>query len=684
MPSQSRAEGRAWVWTCLALLVAVPARAEESVEDLLTVSQDDMLDMGTDITAHSASYREAAGVLTVISRDEILALGLRDLEEVLHQVAGFALAQDVEGVTDVGFRGIWGHEGKVLLMIDGQELDEPLYATMQQGNHYLLRNVDRIEIIRGPGSVIYGGNAELAVINVISRSAKQMGTFDVQLDYGNFTRSQGGLINNYARRTVQGSFGYANEPGNFEFTAALGLGQGNRSPRLVMDFYGDPPYHATQGNENLDPLLLNVGLRWGDLRVRVLFDRYATTDRYPYDTLAASPLPVDFMTVVADAQYTLQLSPTFTLVPRLNVRQHRPWQDTLKTSESYNSGDYYDKQVTRSTANVTGTWQALDSLSLLAGAQTWFDYASESLPPQQYWSGVSKPFNNGKMHIVYEDVAVFAQAIWNSPWVNITGGARYEYHSAYGSFFVPRVALTKVMGDFHFKALAAEAFRAPAIENIHLNPAIKPEHTWAFEVELGYAISKAFYAGINLFDFTMYNPIIYDVTGSTEGYNNYHESGALGLELELRYRGSYGFAGLTYSLATAAGRSDVVAYQVQQTGNMLQGLPMHKVVANGGITLGDHWVFGPSIIVLGPRYGALNTPGVFELTPTLVLGSLAITYKDLVVPHFDVTLGCYNIADQPFTYIQAYNSYYQGFSSGRAPIPGLDREVLLRAAWTLE
>ncbi len=117
----------------------------------------------------ATTLRESPGIVTVITRDEILYSGARDLVDVLMMVPGFFFAVDVQGVVGIGIRGQWAHEGKLLLIVDDQEMNELGYQTLAFGHHYPVEAIERIEIIRGPGSAIYGGNAELGVIKVTTR-----------------------------------------------------------------------------------------------------------------------------------------------------------------------------------------------------------------------------------------------------------------------------------------------------------------------------------------------------------------------------------------------------------------------------------------------------------------------------------------------------------------------------------
>jgi len=64
------------------------------------------------------------------------ASGARDLTDILYMVPGYFVGADTEGVVGPGFRGLWGYEGKILLRIDGKEMNELLFSTIQLGNEF--------------------------------------------------------------------------------------------------------------------------------------------------------------------------------------------------------------------------------------------------------------------------------------------------------------------------------------------------------------------------------------------------------------------------------------------------------------------------------------------------------------------------------------------------------------------
>src|SRR4051812_14438705 len=88
--------------------------------DISEVSLEALLDVPiTVVTKGARDARESPGVVTAVNREEILASGARDLLEVLQLIPGFSFHIDVFGVVGAGFRGLWAHEGKVLLLVDG-------------------------------------------------------------------------------------------------------------------------------------------------------------------------------------------------------------------------------------------------------------------------------------------------------------------------------------------------------------------------------------------------------------------------------------------------------------------------------------------------------------------------------------------------------------------------------------
>jgi outer membrane receptor protein involved in Fe transport len=119
---------------------------------------------------------EAPAVVTVVTAEQIRNSGAKNMEEVLRTVAGFDVSRpSFSPNTTFGIRGLYSTDGtnnKILFMIDGHPFRSIFFgdATVFAGN-MPLNNIARIEIIRGPGSTLFGAGAFLGVINIITRDA---------------------------------------------------------------------------------------------------------------------------------------------------------------------------------------------------------------------------------------------------------------------------------------------------------------------------------------------------------------------------------------------------------------------------------------------------------------------------------------------------------------------------------
>src|SRR6478672_5076727 len=170
----------------LLFFTAFFARAQE-LDSLLKVStyteESDLqkvLNKGLTVSSSKAlSTRETPGIISLITAEEIQNAGARDLIDILRMVPGFDIGQDLQFVMGIGLRGNWANEGKVLVMMDGQPFNELLYQTVAIGNRFPVDAIERIEIIRGPGSAIYGGSAEYGVINIITKAAESLNGVEV-------------------------------------------------------------------------------------------------------------------------------------------------------------------------------------------------------------------------------------------------------------------------------------------------------------------------------------------------------------------------------------------------------------------------------------------------------------------------------------------------------------------------
>lgn len=164
-----RAEARAEEPPPMTPASAPPPVTSFDEEDAGTVPYEELV-----VTAsrRAQSAIEASSAMTVITREEIRMSGATSLVEVLRRVPGAEVMQLGVGSANVSLRGFNQRlANKVLVLIDGRtEYQDFLGLTIWSGLPIGLEEIERIEVIRGPGSALYGANAMLGVINIITRS----------------------------------------------------------------------------------------------------------------------------------------------------------------------------------------------------------------------------------------------------------------------------------------------------------------------------------------------------------------------------------------------------------------------------------------------------------------------------------------------------------------------------------
>ncbi len=117
---------------------------------------------------------QTPAAIYVLTQEDIRRSGATTIPELLRLVPGVEVARIDSDHWAVGVRGFGGEFSKSLLvLIDGRSVYSPLFAGVYwQVQDTLLEDVDRIEVIRGPGGTIWGANAVNGIINIITKNAK--------------------------------------------------------------------------------------------------------------------------------------------------------------------------------------------------------------------------------------------------------------------------------------------------------------------------------------------------------------------------------------------------------------------------------------------------------------------------------------------------------------------------------
>ena len=311
--------------------------------------------------------RETPGIVTVITADEIRRSSASDLMEVLEMVPGFDFGHDVDFMIGVGLRGNWSNDGKVLLLVDGIEFNDLLYQNIPFGNHFPVDQIERIEVIRGPGSAIYGGTAEYGVISIITKGGNGFEGINVYGEYG--------MLENATGRSNIGlqmgkSFGKGIY-GDISFHKGTHL----LSDQNYQDLYYEYDEVNLKDLSGTNTTNLNIGLNIKGIQIRTLYDFYKFN---------MPDYTNDFSNLAFDLKYDYKINDKFTFVPRFTHIQQEPWRGT-----DLESGEIeYNILAKRTKFNLTTIYDISRKFNLIFGAEGYQDYAKSSLDDDNFGEGI--------------------------------------------------------------------------------------------------------------------------------------------------------------------------------------------------------------------------------------------------------------------------------------------------------
>ena len=119
---------------------------------------------------------QSAAVTSVITAEQIKSMGATELHEVLETVPGVhASLQENNYDYNYSMRGIRNTENsQVLMLLNGTRITTPFRGTLMTGTELPIEAIQQVEVIRGPGSALYGADAFAGVINIITKKAKDI------------------------------------------------------------------------------------------------------------------------------------------------------------------------------------------------------------------------------------------------------------------------------------------------------------------------------------------------------------------------------------------------------------------------------------------------------------------------------------------------------------------------------
>ncbi len=246
--------------TCLlavGALVTLSAHQAMAAADYFDLSAEQLLNTEViSATKTKETVEQAPAAVYVISQEDIARSGVTSIADALRMAPGVDVAQEGAGTWDINIRGFnRGLANQLLVMIDGRTIYNPMFAgTYWELQNLPLEDIERIEVIRGPGGTLWGANAINGVINIITKKAQD---------------TQG--------RLVRGS------AGTYQTDSVLGQQGGKTSDDSYYRVYGqhlnDGPMRFPEGGNAPDTLRDNrTGFRFDrDDNLTVSGDAYTST-----------------------------------------------------------------------------------------------------------------------------------------------------------------------------------------------------------------------------------------------------------------------------------------------------------------------------------------------------------------------------------------------------------------------
>jgi outer membrane receptor for ferrienterochelin and colicins len=537
---------------------------EKSLEELLKLNMADLLKLQvTSALKGPETINKTPATVRVITAEQIRMNGYFTLEDALADLPGFQFRNILGFNSYVFMRGVPNQNNKILLLVDGVQINELNSGGFYAGGQYNLANVDRIEVVYGPGSALYGTNAVSGIINILTRDPKESPGGRVDVLAGNF-------------RTGMADFRYGayNKKADFGFSVS---GMFKTSDKADLK--------GKAGDSNWTESMANYEQDWSfDGRVR-------------YKNFSAG-----FVMLDKDASYaTAQRTAGEGIYPPLSDHDVNWHIRFLNTWLTY----LYDQKETwsiRSTAYYRISTVPDDTIPIIElptedspGRQYRYYRPNHSIGSETQFRWLPRPGWRFSFGLVLEQerlaetisittsgaadeqppvppdpdmirnnlVSAFAQGqISLAKTLDLFLGLRHDDSSYYGTVNTPRLGLVFNQGRLTAKLLYMRAFRAPKpwdYTNGLGNPDLKPEKADSYEASGGWSFSDYLRFDLSLYRNRLSNLLVRINDGESWRWIN---SGALrtnGGEFGLEYRkGALGaYVNYTYTSSLDAENAQI-------------------------------------------------------------------------------------------------------------------------------
>lgn len=470
----------------------------------------------------------APATIKIITSKQIENYGYQNLDDALNDLPGINLI-NVHGAfpTIRTFRGAYGDENKrILLMIDGNVENQIIGSFELGGKMISLHNVERIEIIWGPASALYGANAYSGIINLITKKKpkyknikyeKNFGTFNTQIDNFTFNLNKdsinisvsGTLVNSdgpqFKNRDIRFSDAYINNAYSLfgRFSIKHKLGNTSIHVNLIKNSSGDGTFGNTASSIfNLPPSGYMNNNNQGFIARN--FNNEKPSRWAPYTT---SYYLINNFKFSSKIQLNKKLffresgvdesSYSYIMISDTSVRRNNITHQSFR----YGAELELEYKISPIQSLVSGVSFYHDNLE--HGYRAW-DMDTNYILVDSIWVLNANGRFQNRQYNTRDNFGAFTQYVLNTNFLKqttFTLGARYDFNSIYGQTFNPRVGMVvKPSERFAFKLLYGTAFREPTNFEINselapiriANNDLKPEKVSTYELGLNFMFANIF------------------------------------------------------------------------------------------------------------------------------------------------------------------------------------------------
>ena len=422
-----------------------------------------------------------AAAVTVLRGRDLVAQGIRTVAQALETVPGAHVVETASfgGQTSLFTRG--GESDYTKVLLDGVPLN-------QAGGgidlaHLTLDNVDRIEIVRGPVSVLYGSDAMTGVVQIFTRSRQGPTRLAAELHAGTYGSTQGAIDMEggtarmsysvrVSRFSADGLYPYNNQYRNSVASARIQVRPDARSDASLTYRYGDDVYHFPT-----------------DFRGFPVDSNQRSAERGPVLSLSAGRLIGDHLEARIGGA----------------IREARLFYNDEPDSPG-ESGTFWSKDwVRRANANALLTLRTREAVAVTGGVE----YEDQ----RQRGTSEFNAFSNPPVNVRRTNTGFFTQALISAGRSAITVGGRLDDNSQFGTHGTYRAGLVyRVRGETRLRVSVGTGFKEPSFfENYATgfvlgNPDLDPERSRSWEIGIERAAISLTYFNQRFRDLIEYNP----------------------------------------------------------------------------------------------------------------------------------------------------------------------------------